>query len=65
MTLLKQIKRSKTMCPVKNGDDFERLGIRTTLADRKGTVEYCDCHSSGDDCEMTYIHGIVFFDEGG
>ena len=28
--------------PVKNGDAFERLGIRTTLAVRKDTVECCD-----------------------
>ena len=28
--------------PVKNGDAFERLGIRATMADRKDTVECCD-----------------------
>ena len=28
--------------PVKNGDAFERLDIKTTLADRKDTVECCD-----------------------
>ena len=31
--------------PVKNGDAFERMGIRTTMADRKDTVKCCDFRS--------------------